>query len=180
MRLFTLFIVGLIALGCKSSNDDFDPFDKDFKFHNKMNVAECDTIWDTCGYWTFEHDNKNGLKTFYGFLLEDVVGKGFSLDVDRINSTECDSLFYRKDFDNIMKELFMQNPIDIEKIRPRLLGLGVINIKIVSDTLVPYKIEITNSENKIFTAWLRGDCDWQGQVIRHIDFTNLKDELTNE
>lgn len=180
MRLVILFVIGLITWGCKSSNEDFDPFDKDFKFHNKMNVADCDTIWDTCGYWTFEHDDKNGLKTFYEFLFDDVIGKGFSLEVDRINTTECDTLFYRKDFDKIVRELFIQNPIDLSKIQPRLLGLGVTNIKIVSDTMIPFKLEITNSENKTFKGLLRGDCDWNGHIIRHIDFTNLKDEIQNE
>jgi hypothetical protein len=145
-----------------------------------MNVAEYDTIWDTCGYWAFEHDDKNGLKIYYGFLFDDVVGKGFSIEVDRINTTECDSLFYRKDFDKIMKKLFIQNPIDLNKIQPRLFKLGVTNIKVVSDKLIPYELEITNSENKTFKGWLRGDCDWNGHVIRHIDFTNLKDETLDE
>jgi len=141
-----------------------------------MNDAVCDTIWDTCGYWAYEYDNKTGLKTFYAFFDVDVIGKGFSLEVDRINTTGCDSLFYLTDYDSVIKELFSQNPVDIEKTKPRWFELGITNIKIVSDTIIPYKIEITDTERRTYAAWLRGDCNGNGQLIRHIDFLNEKDE----
>jgi hypothetical protein len=176
MRLSILFLIGLIILSCKSNNDDFNPFDDDFRFHNKINLTEYDTIWDTCGFWSFEHDNKKGLKTFYGFLFDEAVGKGFSIEIDKIKTINCDSLFYREDYNNILAELFAQNPINLAKLKPLHLGLRITDMKIVSDSIVPYKIEITSSDNKIFKAWLKADCDSTGQLIRNLYFINLKDK----
>ena len=176
MKLIMFVFLGLTFWACKSSNDNFDPFDKDFSFHNKMNVAEYDTIWDTCGYWSFGNDNKSGLKTFYGFFLDDVIGKGFSLEIDKINTTDCDSLFYKMDRNKFLTDLFIQNPINLEEVKPKLLGLGVTSLKIISDSGFPFKLELTNSENATFIAWLRADCDSKGRIIRHLVFTNSKDE----
>jgi len=88
MRVLIPIILLLAIWTCRSKNDDFNPFDNDFSFHNKMKVAEYDTIWDTCGYWSFEHDNNNGLRTYYGFLFDDLIVKGFSLEIDRESSPE--------------------------------------------------------------------------------------------
>jgi hypothetical protein len=184
VKFILLLAIGLTFWSCKSSNDDFDPFDKDFSFHNKINIADYDSIFDDIEYWTLQN-RYSGLNTFYilyrppyFFMNDKIVGKGFSLVIDSIATTDCGSEFYGKDDpDNILKKLCSQNPIDFEEVKARLLGLGITDIKILSDTIVPFKLEITNFDRKTFNAKLETECNFQGHVIRHIDFINVKEDL---
>jgi hypothetical protein len=177
MRLLTIFAIAFILWSCKSSNDDFDPFDEDFKFHNKMNKSEYDTIWDSCGYWTYEKDLKNGIKIAYGFYFDELVGKGFSLEIDKISTVECDSLFYTNDYHNVLARSLEQNPIESERIESRLSVFGVKHIKILNDTLNRYSVEIINSDDMQFSARITTDCDGNGYITRHIYFMNAKDSF---
>jgi hypothetical protein len=171
MKKLLIIIIALSIWSCQSSNDSFDPFDKDFSFHNTMNTAEYDTIWDSCGYWDFEKSN-HGLKTAYIFYFDDIIGKGFSLEIDSIETNDCDSLFYDRDDKNTIEDLFTQYPIKVTEVKARLSNLNVSEVKILSS----FEVEITNSENKIFKASIRVDCNWNGKIFRHLDFTNAIDD----
>jgi hypothetical protein len=188
MRLIIIIIVGLTFWTCKSNNDDFDPFDNEFLFHDKIDIADYDSIFIDGGYWALQK-SKSGLESFYilqqpsyFFMKDKIVGKGFRLVVDSIEMTDCNSKFYDSydDANDMLKKLFDRNPIDFEKVKARLLRLGVIDIKMLSDSIVPFKLEITNLERKTFKARLEADCNFEGHVIRHIDFTNLKDDLPDK
>jgi hypothetical protein len=171
MKKLLIIIIALSIWSCKSSNDSFDPFDKDFKFHNSMNIAEYDTIWDSCGYWCFARDNKKGLTTYYGFFDIDVIAKGFSLEIDSLETNECDSLFYNRD-NNVIENLFIKHPLNAAEIKARLSDLNINEVKILS----PFEAEIINSENKILKASLHGNCNWNGKIIRSLDYSNAIDD----
>lgn len=186
MRVIALLIIGLSLWSCQASNDNFDPFDNDFSFHNKINIDEYDSLFDDIAYWQLQNGD-SGLNTFYVlyrppyfFMNDRIVGKGFSLVVDSIKTIDCSSEFYGKhDAKSILKNLCNKNPIDFEEVKARLLGLGVIDIRILSDTAIPIKLEITNIDHKTFNAKLEADCNFNGYVVRHIDFINVKDELSD-
>ncbi|MFN7495574.1 MAG: hypothetical protein ACK5RG_21820, partial [Cyclobacteriaceae bacterium] len=90
MRLIIIIIVGLTFWTCKSNNDDFDPFDNEFLFHDKIDIADYDSIFIDGGYWALQK-SKSGLESFYilqqpsyFFMKDKIVGKGFRLVVDSI------------------------------------------------------------------------------------------------
>jgi hypothetical protein len=185
MRIIMLLIVGLTFWTCKSSNDNFDPFDKDFSFHNQINIADYDSIFDDIDYWALQ---KNGseLDTYYllyrppyFFMPDRIVGKGFSLEIDRVPTPVCESSFnpdsplYQKGRENVVEEIFKERPIDLKKIKSNLTDFGIANIKVISDTT----LEIENLEGQIFTARIDWHCDFEkGEVLRVIHFMNQKDK----
>ena len=179
MRIIIILISGLTFWSCKSSNDNFDPFDDDFSLHNKIDIANYDSLFDDIDYWALQKRD-NGLKTFYVlyrspyfFINDKIVGKGFSLLIDSIATADCNFRFYqRADTDDVLKELYAQNPIDFELVKVKLFELGVTEIKILSDTVLPIQLEITNLDRKLFNAKLHAECNFEGHIIRYINFTN--------
>lgn len=180
MRFYLMPGMFLFIVSCGSGNDDFDPFDNDYGFHNNMKLADYDTIWDTCGYWGLESRQQDGLTTFYLFFEDDIEGKGFSVEMDRVRTEFCDSMFYRATRDQIMADLFVQNPVNLVPVKTRLRELGVADVRFVADSSIPFQVEIIDSNNQKFEARIEMNCDPGGYIVRSIMYINSKrSERTN-
>lgn len=83
-RLATIILVLTIVFGCQPKNRDFNPFDDEYKFHDKFKLSDHDTVMGECGYWNLTN-RKDG--TYYQFYLseKEIVAKGFNITLDDFN-----------------------------------------------------------------------------------------------
>ena len=82
-RNILILICCLSLINCKEK-PSYNPFDDQFNIDESyFLIDKLDTIRDTCGYYGLEKKDAK-FSVFYAFYLDELIGKGFSFNIDTI------------------------------------------------------------------------------------------------
>lgn len=172
--IFLTLSISAVFIACKPHNEDFNPFDNEFEFHQNFKLSDYDTVWGECGYWNFTNRN-NG--TYYQFYLgeKDIVAKGFNIDFDQqifINPDTTDD--YR-----VYSERVYLDPIDTNLVKKCLLNLKIEKVRFIYDSSRIPSIEIIDSTDSIRQISLSGyfsinEFSKELKLVRQISYYNDK------
>ena len=175
MRNVGLIIMIMSISSCRPDNADFDPFDNEFKFHQNFKLQDYDSITGECGYWNLTKKNNNGLWTYYQFFLdEEIVAKGFSLDIDEIPIINKDSL----NTENGIIKLLERYPIDFESAKQKLSIFNIREIKIKEPVSTLMRIELIDSKDSVYQASIMTFFE-ETKMTRQLTYFNNKEKYVN-
>jgi hypothetical protein len=156
--LLRAILITIILTGCGPNNIDFDPFDSQYRFHEKFNLSDHDTIIGECGYWNLTNRNDG---TYYQFFLSEkkIVAKGFNITIDNIKSEFAIDGPNTEEFIEVIRE----NPVDTIKIKSLLKIFEPKKISFIYDTTSLIGVEIIDKEGSAHLAEVTAF--WNGQSI---------------
>jgi hypothetical protein len=113
------------CFSCGPRNEYFNPFDNEFRFHRRFNLADYDTIRIECGYWNLTNRNDGG---YYQFYIDSpgVVGKGFNVYID-VAVPDTTRVLTPAEFWEIVES----NPIDLAELKSKVSKLNIKDVRYV-------------------------------------------------
>lgn len=96
-----IFLLIFCALACAPRNEEFNPFDSEFRFHKTFDIKDYDTLIGECGYWNLTNRQTGA---YYQFYLDEpeIVAKGFYVDVE-IAEVDTTKIFSQEQVDSLSR-----------------------------------------------------------------------------
>ena len=169
----------IVLFGCWNPQDErsisdvenFNPFDKNFKFPHNIQFAKYDTILEECGYWSLTKEDR-GMSIFYQLLDKnpEIWAKGFTIELDEVeipDAADRGGFLARND-------LFLKVPLDTNGIRAALAKFDIVDFK-MSAPAFPYTIQMIDSKGKTFVGYIRA---WSSDntLGRFLEYRNSKND----
>ena len=128
-----------VLIGCKQK-PTYNPFDDQFSFDESYFIKDkLDTIRDICGYYSLVKKDSN-FDIYYGYYLDDFIGKGFSFKIDSIK--------LKKEY-----KYEILDSINSLKFNPKKLNLALKRFNYKFHKQIKNQVLIINkSQNKIDTG----------------------------
>ncbi|WKZ59102.1 MAG: hypothetical protein QY309_14665 [Cyclobacteriaceae bacterium] len=170
MRIIGMILMMTLAIGCAPTNENFNPFDKEFKLHKNITLSDYDTIIGECGYWNYTNRITG---SYYQFFLNEreIVAKGFNLKLnpiileDTVNQTDPKHIF----------SILETHPVNLDMVKEKLQVYNVKQVRFIDDVDVISGIEITEESGSIQFASL-SPYFADNKLIWQIQFFNGKDD----
>ncbi|CAL2104764.1 conserved hypothetical protein [Tenacibaculum sp. 190524A02b] len=159
-KILVLICLGLLTK-CKQK-PSYNPFDNQFYINESyFKIDKLDTIQDTCGYYSLIKKDQNFSIDYYYYLSE-LIGKGFSYQIDTIK--------INKKYSDQKNDSINNLPINIKKLNTSLKKYNYSFYKQENN-----KIMLINSKNnKIDTAMIYNNTEDYSSFPRILTFVKRK------
>jgi hypothetical protein len=167
MKIFVTILIGTILIGCGPQNNDFDPFDNEYRFHKTFRQSDYDTINGECGYWNLTNRDDG---TYYQFFLDEseIVAKGFNLIIDEIQVSNLNN-----DSINRLFESIENKTIDINLIQERLKQFKIKQVTFLPDSTLINRLELIDENDSTYYADVLPFYE-NNKIFRQISYFNGK------
>jgi hypothetical protein len=178
-NLISVILVGAIWFCCSPKNNDFNPFDSEFKYHKNFSKTEYDTVMGECGYW-FLYNKIDG--TYYQFFNDEkaIVAKGLCIDLDQIT---IDHAVGEDSVDEKITVALGASPLDTVLIKTRLANFVKIKKLILSEdrSVLPFLqgVEFIDANDSTYLAEIcieNTQTSKQLKLLRQFRYFNGKQE----
>lgn len=169
MTRIAIILLIIFAVGCGPVNDNFNPFDNEFKFHKNIILSDYDTIMGECGYWNYTNRVTG---SYYQFFLDEgeIVAKGFNVTLspillqDSINQADP----------NHVVRLLQKYPVRLEEVEEKLQTYNSKLVRLTDNRDGIPGVEIIEENGSIQHATLSPYLE-NNKLIWEIQFFNGKD-----
>lgn len=167
MKNCLTLLIGSILIGCGPQNNDFDPFDKEYRFHKTFSQADYDTINGECGYWSLTNKEDG---TYYQFFLDEdeIVAKGFNLVIDEIQVLNLNNDSIKRLFESVENKA-----VDLNLIQERLKRFKIKRVNFLPDSTSISRLELIDENDSTYYADVLPFYE-NNRIFRQISYFNGK------